>query len=64
MTRARIEVRADEPELGEQRYCPGCDSWWPHVPEFWWRFGTRQEVCSGCQSERGQRVHARKVASP
>ena len=32
----------EDPELGTERYCRGCDEWWPDDNEFW--YVTRREA--------------------
>ena len=56
-----VMVLPDEPELGQQRRCVDCGSWWPDDPEFYviWSHW-RSQRCRACHEERElQRAAAR-----
>jgi hypothetical protein len=60
-----IQVVPGEEELGEQRYCRGCDYWWPHDAEFWGRSmgsdGYPRTWCRACRYSQWETLaHGRK----
>jgi hypothetical protein len=48
-------------ELGIERFCRGCEEWWPEDEEFWY-FQTKHKTpqvqghCRACWSERGMKA--------
>lgn len=37
-------------ELGIEKLCPGCDEWWPQIPEFFTYISTRGHYHSECRA--------------
>ncbi len=64
-----------EPELGVQRWCQGCQEWWPLTPEFYHRSGPGtpsgrhryDRTCKACKHqaniEAARRYRERKRAA-
>jgi hypothetical protein len=51
--RVPVAIIEDEPELGLQRYCRGCEMWWPADEEFYYRApdGSWYARCRACWRE-------------
>ncbi|GLU38845.1 hypothetical protein [Pseudomonas sp. NBRC 100443] len=53
-------------ELGREKLCPGCDTWWPQDDEFFSFISTRGHYhnrCRACRArDQAERRNARKAA--
>lgn len=52
----------EDPELGTERYCRGCDEWWPDDAEFWYL--GREQRCKACHAAAVRRYRERYPERP
>lgn len=56
-----IVIVPGEPELGPQRFCLYCRSWWPDAPEFFAVWGDWQhQRCRACEKARRAAAELRR----
>lgn len=54
------KLRLRDGELGQEKYCPRCDDWWPADKEFFWETkGKLFYCCKACYHEMDKRAGRR-----